>query len=95
MRAEPILAIFETYQNIEYIANARRVADELLKGAITALGEKATDKNSKERNRSTALSYAKDLVVADKITLKKMINQAQKNYDFITGKTEGQEESKE
>ena len=91
-KAEPILAIFETYQNVEYIASAKRITHDLLKDAITTLGEKATDKNSRERNRSTALSYAKDLVVGDKLTLKKMLPQAQENYEFIIGLTETSKE---
>jgi len=87
-KAEPILAIFESFNGVDYIASARAITDEILKGAIATLGGKATDKGSNERNRSTSLSYAKDLVVADKITLKKMLPQAQKNYEFITGRTE-------
>lgn len=83
-KAEPILTIFETYNNVEYIANARRITDDILRGAITTLGERATDRATNERNRSTSLSYAKDLVIGDKIPLEDMLEQAQKNYMFIT-----------
>ena len=82
---EPILTIFATYNNVEYISNARPITDEILKRGIQRLGEQSANSANNERNRSTALSYAKDLVVADKIPLDKMLEQAQGNYGFIIG----------
>lgn len=86
---EPVLAIFETYNNIEYIANARPITDDILKGAIATLGEKASDKTNNERNRSTSLSYAKDLVIAGIVKLDDIFSQAQDNYSFIIGGKNG------
>lgn len=80
---QPVLTIFETYQNTEYIADARDITDDLLKGAITTLGQRVVDKQSNERNRSTALSYAKDMLVAGNIKLEDLFERADKNYQFI------------
>ncbi len=82
---EPVLTIFETYNDIEYIANARPITDDILKGALIDLGHKIADKASIERNKSTSLSYAKDLVIGKVIDLDKMFDQAQDNYEFIMG----------
>lgn len=82
-KGEPLLAIFETYNNVEYIANARPIADELTKRAIEDLGLKLADAQREERNRSTSLSYAKDLCVADKIDLKNIKKTAEDFYSFI------------
>jgi len=83
--AEPFLLLYETYNNIQYIAGAKPITDDLLKVAIQDLGLKMADAQTEERNRSTALSYAKDLAVAKIIDLDKLLTQAETNYQFIKG----------
>ena len=83
--AEPILGIFETYLNNEYIVDARPITDEILKRAVTHLGEKIADAQAEDRNRSTALSYSKDMVVGKVIDLDELYTYAEKNYAFIKG----------
>jgi len=79
------LLLYETYNNIQYIAGAKPITDDLLKVAIQDLGLKMADAQTEERNRSTALSYAKDLAVAKIIDLDKLLTQAETNYQFIKG----------
>lgn len=86
-RGEPILTIFETYMNTEYIADAKPITDELLKSAVATLGERVADAQANERNRSTALSYAKDMLVGDKICRGDLYDWATKNYNFIKGES--------
>jgi len=83
---EALLAIFETYKNTEYIVDAKKVADELTQTALNRLGEQIADKGAEDRNRSTALSYAKDMVIGDKLSSESLFDQAQKNYNFIKGR---------
>jgi len=83
--AEPILTIFETYLKNEYIVDARPITDEILKRAVTHLGEKIADAQTEEKNRSTALSYSKDLVIGKAIDLAELYTYAEKNYKFIKG----------
>lgn len=82
-KAEPVLVTFETYMNIEYIANAQSIVDDILKQAVSNLGLKVVDKQNEERNRSTSLSYSKDMLCAGKIEIGDLLEQAQINYDFI------------
>jgi len=84
-KAEPVLVTFETYRNIEYIANAQSIVDDILKQAISSLGLKVADQQTEERNRSQSLAYAKDIVCAGKIDIEKLFKQAQDNYQFIKG----------
>lgn len=84
-RGEPVLTIYETYNHIDYIADAKPITDELLKRAVVSLGEKVVDKQNDERNRSTSLSYSKDMVVANKIDQGALYEWAEKNYRFIKG----------
>lgn len=85
---EPILTLFETYNKIEYIADARPITDELLKRAISHLGEKLANTQTEERNRSTSLSYSKDLVVSGKVDIEDIYSRAENNYRFIKGATD-------
>lgn len=80
----PVMVIYETYKNNEYIADARDITDELLKGAIRSMGEKIVDKGATERNRSQSVSYAKDLAVAGTIPLEDLFDTAIKIYRYIT-----------
>lgn len=84
-KGEPVLVIFETFNHVEYISDAKSIVDDLLKQAITYQGMKLVDKQNEERNRSTALSYAKDLVCSGQVKLSELIDQAHKNYEFIKG----------
>lgn len=84
-RGEPILAIMQTYNNQEYIANARAITDEILNKGIQKLGERIADQANEEKNRSTSLSYSKDLTCAGKVDLSELYNVAQDNYNFIKG----------
>lgn len=84
-KAEPILVTFETYRNIEYISNAQSIVDDILKQAVSNLGLKVVDKQNEERNRSTSLSYAKDMFCVGKIEKEQLFEQAQDNYLFIKG----------
>lgn len=86
-KAEPILALYETYNNVEYIAGARQITDEILKSAVQILGERVADSQVQQKNRSTALSYAKDLVVADKESIADLYHRAEYNHRFITGES--------
>ena len=91
-RGEPIVTIFETYNNVEYISDARPITDEILRQAVTNLGAKIADAQTEERNRSTSLSYAKDLAVGKVIDLKDLYRIAEKNYLFIKGQQVSLEE---
>ena len=95
-KAEPVLVTFETYMKTEYISDAKSIVDDILKQAVSNLGLKVVDKQNEERNRSTSLSYAKDMLCAGKIEMGKLFKQAQDNYQFIKGvPTKTQEESNE
>jgi len=83
--AEPFLLLYETYNGVQYIAGAKPITDDLLKQAIQDMGLKMADAQTEERNRSTALSYAKDLAVAKIINLPQLLTQAETNYQFIKG----------
>lgn len=87
-KAEPVLVTFETYMKVEYIANAKSIVDDILKQAVGNLAIKVVDKQNEERNRSTALSYAKDMLCADKIHHSTLFEQAQKHFEFIKGTKE-------
>jgi len=82
-RGEPILTTFDVYNNIEYISDARPITDEILKNAVSKLGEKLADQQTAERLRSQSLSYSKDLVVAGKLSLEDLYEMADKGYRFI------------
>ena len=81
-KAEPVLVTFETYNNVEYISGAQSIVGDILKLAITNQGMKLVDIQSDERNRSTSLSYAKDMLCAG-VLEGDLFNQAKKNYEFI------------
>ena len=83
--AEPFMLVYETYNNIQYVADARPITDELLKRAVQDIGLKLADAQSEEKNRSTALSYAKDMVVSGAVKLDDLYTRAKANYDFIKG----------
>lgn len=87
LKAEPVIVTYETYNKVEYISDAQPIKEEILKQAVSNHGMKLVDKQNDERNRSTALSYAKDLVCADKLVLDKMLEQALINYSFIKNST--------
>ena len=84
-KAEPVLVTFETYMKTEYISDAKSIVDDILKQAVSTLGLKVVDKQNEERNRSTSLSYSKDMLCAGKIEIGKLFEQAQDNYQFIKG----------
>ncbi len=84
-KGEPILAVLEEYKSQWYISDARAITDEILNKGIQKLGEKLTDQANEEKNRSTALSYAKDLACVDKVKLSELYKTAQDNYNFIKG----------
>ncbi len=83
--AEPFLLVYESYNKIQYVADAKPITEDLLKVAIRNLGIKLADMQTEERNRSTALSYAKDMLVGGNIELATLYEQATKNYQFIKG----------
>lgn len=87
--AEPLVATFETYMNIEYIVDAKPIADEITKLAVKNLASRIADAQTEDRNRSTGLSYAKDMVCATVITLDNLFEYAQENYEFIKGVKKG------
>lgn len=84
-KAELVLVTFETYMKTEYISDAKAIVDDILKLAVSNLGLKVVDKQNEERNRSTSLSYAKDMLCAGKIEKDNLFEQAQDNYQFIKG----------
>jgi hypothetical protein len=84
-RGEPVMLTIEEYNKKQYVSDAKPIADELLKRGIQKLGEKIADKVNEERNRSTALSYSKDLVCAGKVDVTELYTEAEKNYQFIKG----------
>jgi hypothetical protein len=81
--AEPFMLVYETYNNIQYVADARPITDELLSIAVQSMGLKLADVQTEEKNRSTALSYAKDMVVSGAVKLEDLYSRARANYDFI------------
>lgn len=91
---EAFIVIYETYNSIEYVADVQRISDALLQRGIQEIALKLGDQQTEERNRSTSLSYAKDMLVADKINKDELFNQAHDNYIFIkTGKVNLKEEA--
>jgi len=87
--SEPFLLIYETYNNVQYVADAKPITDDLLKIAIRGLGLKLADAQTEERIRSQAIAYAKDLDCANRIEHTELFPEAQKIYEFIKGiKTE-------
>ena len=78
-----MITTFETYKGTQYITGAEPIKDKILKRAAYNLAIKVFDVQTKERNRSQSLAYAKDLVCAGKITPAKLFKQALKNYEFI------------
>ncbi len=91
-KGEPILAVLEEYKKQWYISDARAITDEILRKGVQKLGEKLADQANEEKNRSTALSYRKDLAIAGKIDLVKLYKVATDNYQFIKGNEVSQEE---
>ena len=92
---EPFLLIYDTYNNIQYISDVRPIKDDLLKLAITDMGLKMADAQTEERNRSTALSYAKDLVIGGVVDIKDIYDRADRNYRFIKGLKDNEENAPE
>lgn len=84
--SEPFPIVYETYNNIQYVADAKPITDDLLKLAIRDMGFKLHNAQNEERNLSTSLSYAKDMLVGNKIELDDLFSQAKRNYEFIKGK---------
>ena len=82
---EPFLLIYETFKDVQYVVDAKPITDEILKVAVRSMGLKLAEGQTEERNRSTALSYAKDMVVGQVISPKELFPQAEKNYRFIKG----------
>lgn len=85
LKNEPILTIFETYRNNDYIVDARLIKEEILQSAVRNQGLKLSDQQTEERNRSQAIAYAKDLCCSDKVEFKKLFSTAKDIYDFIKG----------
>lgn len=83
--AEPFMLIYETYNNIDYVADAKSLVNDLLKLAIQDLGMKMADVATEDRNRSIALSYATNLCVGQIIPSHEIYDWATKNYRFIKG----------
>ena len=83
--AEPFMLVYETYNNIQYVADARPITDDLLKLAIQDLGLKLADQQTVEKVRSQSVAYAKDLVCASRCEPDAMFALANKIYDFIRG----------
>lgn len=84
--AEPFILIYETYNNVQYVADAKPITDELLKLAVQDLGLKVSNQQTEERNRSQAIAYAKDLSCANRIDhIDHMFDMATKIYRFIKG----------
>lgn len=86
---------------IDYVADVQLIADKLTEKAVSKLAQKLIDGANEDRNRSTALSYAKDLITSadffkgvdalDILTpLKVMYEIAQRNYAFIKGVNAGE-----
>ena len=90
---EPFLLIYETYNNVQYVADAKPITDDLLKIAIRNLGLKLADAQTEERIRSQSVAYAKDLDCAGRINHPELFTEAQKIYGFIKGKTEPLQEN--
>jgi len=80
---QAFLLIYETYNNTQYVAGVKTIADELLQKGLQDIVSKSTNPQSQERNRSTSLSYSKDMLIADKIDMSDLFTQAEKNYRFI------------
>lgn len=74
-----------SYRGNDYIVSAEPIAEGILKNAIQNLGERIADQQTEDRNRSTSLSYAKDMVVAGTIPLNQLYDRATENYKFIKG----------
>jgi hypothetical protein len=93
---EGFVVIYETYNNIEFVADAYTVASKLqdnnLRRAITEVVLSLGDQQTEERNRSTSLSYAKDMLCAGKIEPDALYKTAQDNYIFIKGQWKPKQE---
>lgn len=83
---EPFLLIYETYNKVQYVADARPITDELLKRGVQDMALKLHDQQTEERNRSQAIAYAKDLCCADMVEVgTDMFKLADEIYRFIKG----------
>lgn len=76
---------------IRYVADVRDIVDPINQIAVSNMALKLADRAGDERNRSTALSYAKDLECADKITAAERYQTAWDNFLFIKGEWKPQE----
>jgi len=83
--SEPFVIVYGTFNNVPYVADAKAITDDILKLAIRDMGFKLYNAQNEERNLSTSLSYAKDMLVGGKIEFKDLFAQARKNYEFIKG----------
>ena len=78
---------YESYNNIDYIADVQTIKDAMANRVVQEMALKLGDQQNEERNRSTALSYAKDMLCANIISLDFLYSTAYENYYFIkTGK---------
>ena len=84
--AEPFLLIYETYNNVDYVADAKPITDDLLKIAVRDIGFKLADRQTEERIKSQAIAYSKDLFCASKLNSKpEMFETAKEIANFIKG----------
>jgi hypothetical protein len=81
--SEPFMLVYETYNNVQYVADAKPITEDLLKIAIQDMGLKLADIQSIERVRSQSIAYAKDLDCANRIDHKDLFTEAQMIYEFI------------
>lgn len=79
---QAFLLVHETYNKVEYIADVKSIADELLQRSIQEIGKKITDQAAEERNRSQSIAYAKDLKCAGVLS-GDMYEEAGRIYQFI------------
>lgn len=96
--AEPFLLIYEEYQGTRYVADAKAITGDLLKSAMTDMGMKLINTQDEERNRSQALSYAKDVIASGIIKIESyddIFQYADKNHLYIKGLYRGQDGNEE
>ena len=73
--------IMGEYKGYPYVENFEEVKNIMVKEAQ----KKVEDTSEVARHKSMAISYAKDLVVADKLPLDELLDEAEVIYRFIVG----------
>lgn len=92
VKNDPIWLIFDSFtpqgenREVKYISDAQLVTFEAIhKAGLQTTLNKLLVASEDERNRSQAISYSKDLIVAERMELKDLFDKATDIFAFIKG----------